>query len=90
MLPWFVGLQPDHQALEVKKGGTWEDLSRVRALQQEGGAITFSRRVCEYACIHSKKRAHANLTDGRYISYSVREEHRVSLTMMRLRSQATV
>ena len=54
----------------------------VRSLQQEGGDITFSRGVCEFAYLHSKKRAHANLMDSHWKSYGVREEHRISLTMM--------
>jgi hypothetical protein len=27
MLPWFVGLQDNREALEVIKGGTWSDLA---------------------------------------------------------------
>ena len=54
----------------------------VRSLQQEGGGITFSRGVCEFAYLHSKKRAHANLMDSHWKSYGVREEHRISLIMM--------
>jgi hypothetical protein len=29
MLPWFVRVQDDLQALEVIKGGTWDDLSQA-------------------------------------------------------------
>lgn len=58
------------------------DPGYVRSLQQEGGGITFSKGVCEFAYIHSKKRAHANLMDGRWKSYGIREEHRITLTMM--------
>lgn len=58
------------------------DPGYVRSLQQEGGAITFSKGVCEFAYLHSKKRAHANLLDNRWRSYGTREEHRISLTMM--------
>ena len=58
------------------------DPGYVRSLQQEGGCITFSRGVCEFAYLHSKKRAHANLMDSRWKSYGVREEHLISLTMM--------
>src|SRR4051812_49390210 len=58
------------------------DPSYVRSLQQEGGGITFSKAVCEFGYLHSKKRAHANLINNRQKSYGVREEHRISLTMM--------
>jgi hypothetical protein len=58
------------------------DPGYVRSLQQEGGARTFSKGVCEFAYLHSKKRAHANLVDNRWRSYGTREEHRISLTMM--------
>jgi hypothetical protein len=58
------------------------DPGYVRSLQQEGGAITFSKGVCEFAYLHSKKRAHANLLDNRWRSYGTREEHRISLTMI--------
>lgn len=58
------------------------DPGYIRSLQQQGGGATFSQRVCEFAYLHSKKRAHANLTDNRWRSYGVREEHRVSLAMM--------
>ena len=58
------------------------DPGYVRSLQQEGAGITFSKRVCEFAYLHSKKRAYANLLDNRWKSYGVREEHRISLSMM--------
>jgi hypothetical protein len=58
------------------------DPGYVRSLQQEGAGITFSKRVCEFAYLHSKKRAYANLLDNQRKSYGVREEHRISLTMM--------
>jgi hypothetical protein len=58
------------------------DPGYVRSLQQQGGAVTFSKAVCEWAYLHSKKRAHANLVDNRWKSYGIREEHRMSLTMM--------
>jgi hypothetical protein len=58
------------------------DPGYVRSLQQEGGGITFSKGVCEFAYLSSKKRAHANLLDNRWRSYGVREEHRISLSMM--------
>jgi hypothetical protein len=58
------------------------DPGYIRSLWQEGGAITFSKAVCEFAYLHSKKRAHANLVDNRWKSYGIREEHRISLTMM--------
>ncbi|KAF2175411.1 hypothetical protein K469DRAFT_610840 [Zopfia rhizophila CBS 207.26] len=58
------------------------DPGYIRSLQQEGGGITFSKAVCEFAYLHSKKRAHANLIDNQWKSYGIREEHRISLTMM--------
>ena len=58
------------------------DPGYIRSLQQEGGGITFSKGVCEFSYLHSKKRAHANLVDNRGKSYGIREEHRISLTMM--------
>jgi hypothetical protein len=58
------------------------DPGYIRSLQQEGGGITFSKGVCEFGYLHSKKRAHANLVDNRWRSYGIREEHRISLTMM--------
>jgi hypothetical protein len=58
------------------------DPGYVRSLQQEGGGITFLKAVCEFGYLHSKKRAHANLVDNRWKSYGIREEHRISLTMM--------
>jgi hypothetical protein len=58
------------------------DPGYVRSLQQEGGSATFSENVCKGSYVHSKKRAHANLTDNRWRSYGIREEHRVSVTMM--------
>jgi hypothetical protein len=58
------------------------DPGYIRSLQQQGGGITFSKAVCTLAYLHSKKRAHANLTDNQWRSYGIREEHRVSLCMM--------
>ena len=58
------------------------DPGYIRSLQQEGGGITFSKGVCEFGYLHSKKRAHANLVDNRGKSYGIREEHRISLTMI--------
>jgi hypothetical protein len=58
------------------------DPGYVRSLQQQGGGVTYSRAVCEFAYLHGKKRAHANLVDNQWRSYGIREEHRVSLTLM--------
>jgi hypothetical protein len=58
------------------------DPSYVRSLQQAGGGITFSKGVCEYAYLHSKKRAHYNVVDNDQKSYGIREEHRITLAMM--------
>jgi hypothetical protein len=58
------------------------DPGYIRSLQQQGGGITFSQAVCTFAYLHSKKRAHANLTDNQWRSYGIREEHRISLSMM--------
>lgn len=58
------------------------DPGYIRSLQQEGGGITFSKAVCEFGYLHSKKRAYANLVDNRGKSYGIREEHRISLTIM--------
>ena len=40
------------------------------------------KAVCEHAYLHSKGRAFSNLRDNQRRSYGIREEHRVSLTMM--------
>ncbi|KAF2623615.1 hypothetical protein BU25DRAFT_451327, partial [Macroventuria anomochaeta] len=62
----------------------------IRSLQQEGGGITFSQAVCEKAYLHMKQRAHVNLRDNLQRSYGIREEHRISLTMMEeIKSQWT-
>ncbi|KAF2844277.1 hypothetical protein T440DRAFT_523630 [Plenodomus tracheiphilus IPT5] len=58
------------------------DPGYVRSLQQQGGGATFSKGVCEVSYLHSKKRAHANLVDNQWRSYGIREEHRVTLTLM--------
>ena len=58
------------------------DPGYIRSLQQEGGGITFSKGVCQFAYLHSKRRAYANLLDNQWRSYGIREEHRISLTMM--------
>jgi hypothetical protein len=58
------------------------DPGYVRSLQQEGAAVSFSRAVCEFAYISSKKRAYANLVDNRGKSYGIREEHRILVTML--------
>ena len=58
------------------------DLGYVRSLQQEGGSITFSKAVCEFAYLYNKKRAYANLVDNRWKSYKIWEEYRISLTMI--------
>jgi hypothetical protein len=58
------------------------DPGYIRSLQQEGGGITFSKGVCEFGYLHGKERAHANLVDNQWKSYGIREEHRISLTMM--------
>jgi hypothetical protein len=63
------------------------DPGYIRSLQQEGGGITFSKGVCEFGYLHSKNRAHANLVDNQWKSYGIREEHRISLTMMEEISQ---
>jgi hypothetical protein len=63
------------------------DPGYIRSLQQEGGGITFSKAVCEFGYLHSKRRAHANLLDNRWRSYGIREEHRLSLTAMEEISQ---
>jgi hypothetical protein len=58
------------------------DPGYVQSLQQEGGGASFSKSVCEFAYLHSKMRAHANLTDNQWRSYGIREEHRISLSIM--------
>jgi hypothetical protein len=58
------------------------DPGYIRSLQQEGRGITFSKGVCEFGYLHSKKRAYANLVDNQWKSYGIREEHRISLTIM--------
>jgi hypothetical protein len=34
MFPWFVGIQKDHEALEVVEGGTWSELSAAHRDQR--------------------------------------------------------
>lgn len=58
------------------------DPAYVRSLQQEGSGVTFSKGVCEFAYLHGKRRAYANLIDNQWKSYGVREEHRISLTLL--------
>jgi len=58
------------------------DTEYVRSLQQVGGAVTFSEAVLKRAYQHMKQRAAINLRDNQCRSYGVREEHRISLTMM--------
>jgi hypothetical protein len=58
------------------------DPGYIRLLQQEGGGITFSKGVCEFGYLYSKKRTYANLVDNRGKSYGIREEYRISLTIM--------
>ena len=36
----------------------------IQSLQQEGGGVSFSKRVCEFSYNYGKMRAHANLTDN--------------------------
>ncbi|KAK6591326.1 hypothetical protein H4I96_12434, partial [Botrytis cinerea] len=40
------------------------DPGYIRALQQAGGGITFSKAVAEFGYNHSKKRARVNLIDN--------------------------
>ncbi|KAF2279842.1 uncharacterized protein EI97DRAFT_438948 [Westerdykella ornata] len=58
------------------------DPGYVRSLQQQGGSATFSESVCKASYLHSKRRAFSNLRDNQRRSYGIREEHRVSLTML--------
>ncbi|KAJ4332220.1 hypothetical protein N0V95_009712 [Ascochyta clinopodiicola] len=58
------------------------DPGYVRSLQKQGGGISFNKKSCAAAYVHSKKRAAINLRDSQQQSYSTREEHRVSLAMM--------
>ncbi|KAF7441634.1 hypothetical protein A1F99_140680 [Pyrenophora tritici-repentis] len=68
----------DNQALE----NLALDPGYARSLQQQGGNVAFSENVCKGAYLHSKGRAFSNLRDNQRKSYGIREEHRVSLTMM--------
>ena len=54
----------------------------VRSEQQEGRAVTFSKLVLKRAYHHIKERAATNLRDSQRKSYGIREEHRITLTMM--------
>ncbi|TGO31559.1 hypothetical protein BHYA_0526g00010 [Botrytis hyacinthi] len=58
------------------------DPGYIQSLQQEGGGITFSKVRCESSYLHSKMRASTNLVDNCGKSYRIREEHRISLTIM--------
>jgi hypothetical protein len=40
------------------------DLGYIWLLQQEGRAITFSKAVCKFAYLYSKKQAYTNLVDN--------------------------
>jgi hypothetical protein len=55
-------------------------LGYVRSLQQEGKGVTFFKAVREFGYLHGKRRA--NLMDNQWRSYGVREEHRISISMM--------
>ncbi|KAJ4330976.1 hypothetical protein N0V95_009970, partial [Ascochyta clinopodiicola] len=54
----------------------------VRSLQKQGGGISFNKKSCAAAYVHSKKCAAINLRDSQRQSYGTREEHRVSLAMI--------
>jgi hypothetical protein len=58
------------------------DPGYVQSLQQEGGSRAFSKAACEFGYLHSKKRAYANVRDSRWKSYGIREEHRISMSLL--------
>jgi hypothetical protein len=58
------------------------DASYVQSLQQQGGGSTFSTAALQKSYLHSKGRASASLRDNQRRSYGIREEHRVTLTLM--------
>ncbi|KAJ4330306.1 hypothetical protein N0V95_010077 [Ascochyta clinopodiicola] len=58
------------------------DPGYVRSLQKQGGSISFNKKSCAAAYVHSKKRAAINLRDSQQQSYGTREEHCVSLAIM--------
>ena len=58
------------------------DPGYVQSLQLQGGGAAFSARVVQKSYLHSKGRAFASLRDNQRRSYGVREEHRVTLTIM--------
>jgi hypothetical protein len=58
------------------------DPGYVKTLKHVGGARTFSPAVCENSYLHSKARADAALNHYKRRSLGVREEHRVSLSLL--------
>ena len=68
----------DNQAIE----NLALDPGYIRSLQQQGGGSAFNERTCKESYKHSKQRVASSLQDNQRRSYGVREEHRVSLTMM--------
>ena len=68
----------DNQAIE----NLALDPGYIRSLQQQGGGPAFNERTCKESYKHSKQRVASSLQDNQRRSYGVREEHRVSLTMM--------
>ena len=42
----------------------------------------FFKAVCKFGYLYRKRRAYANLIDNQLKSYGIREEHRISLTMV--------
>ncbi|KFZ25059.1 hypothetical protein V502_00463 [Pseudogymnoascus sp. VKM F-4520 (FW-2644)] len=58
------------------------DPAYVRSLYKAGGATAFSQKACLTSYLYSKTRAHVNLADCKSKSYGIREEHRLSLSMV--------
>jgi hypothetical protein len=58
------------------------DSRYIWLLQQKGGGIAFSKAVCEFSYLYSKKWAYANLVNNWWKSYGIQEEHYISLTII--------
>ncbi|OBT51006.1 hypothetical protein VE04_09284 [Pseudogymnoascus sp. 24MN13] len=58
------------------------DPAYVKGLHKAGGATAFSQEASLKSYLHSKTRAHENIASGMHKSYGIREEHRLSLTLV--------
>ena len=54
----------------------------IQLLQQKGGSIMFSKAIYKFSYLYRKRRAYGNLINNQQKLYGIREEHRISLTMV--------